>query len=227
MEETPAQGVQQAPQPIPTPETPHKKFSAKTLVLILILAVIAGILIFFALSMNSNSNPTSQTPLVNKQNQATPTAMVEKTALASFSPSTINMATTSSATVDIIITAGNTPITTAQVQITYDPTIIKNPRILPPDAGNSLFGSPSAFIELYNETDAKNGTITYAVGTQANGNPVVGAGGIGKLTFSVLRPTNGTESTTQISFGDDTAITKKGVDESILNSTTPLTITLQ
>ncbi len=224
MEETPAQGAQQAPQS--TPSAPSKKFSSRTLILIIVLAIIAGVLIFFAISMNSNSS-TTLTPNTNTQTQTSPTAMVEKTAIASFSPSTVNVATSSSASVDIIITAGNTPITGAQVQLKYDPTVIKNPKISAPDATNSLFGTSSSYIELFNEVDQTNGTITYAIGTQANGNPVVGSGSIGKLTFSVLRPTNGAEATTQITFGDDTAVTKKGVDESVLNSTTPLTITLQ
>jgi len=224
MEETPAQGAQPTPQP--TQPTPSKKFSSRTLMLIIILAVVAGILIFFAISMNSSQSTTPQAN-TNNQAQLSPTAMVEKTAIASFSPSTVNVATSSSVSVDIIITAGNTPITGAQVQLKYDPTVVKNPKISAPDATNSLFGSSSSYIELFNEVDQTNGTITYAIGTQANGNPVVGAGSIGKLTFSVLRPTNGAEATTQITFGDDTAVTKKGVDESILNSTTPLTVVLQ
>lgn len=214
--------MDQTAQPAPTPISP-KRFSPRTLILIVVLAIVAIILIFFALNMNSNA--PAQTPGGNNtETGAQPTSSVEKTATIAFSPTSVDLATSTSATVDIIVTAGNTPITGAQVEINFDPTVVRNPRILPPDTTNSLFGTATSFIELFNEVDPKDGTINYAIGIQPTGNPVVGAGSIGKLTFTVVR---GNTPSSQISFGEGTAVTISGADESVLNTTTPLTITLQ
>lgn len=211
-----------APQtPASQPPSP-KRFSPRTLILIGILAIIAVILIFFALQMNSNTS--TQTPGGENGAQEQPTSAVEKTATVAFSPTNVNLVTSTSATVDIIVTAGNTPITGAQVEINYDPTVVRNPRILPPDTGNSLFGTATSFIELFNEVNAEENSINYAIGIQPNGNPVVGAGSIGKLTFTVVR---GTNPTSQITFGEGTAVTIQGAQDSVLSSTTPLTLTLQ
>lgn len=211
----------QTPPQTSAPESP-KRFSPRTLILIGVLAIIAVILIFFALQMNSNQ--PVQTPNGNNGAQTQPTSTVEKTATVAFSPTNVNMVTSTSATVDIVVTAGNTPITGAQVEIAYDPTVIRNPRILPPDSANSLFGTATSFIELFNDVNTETNTINYAIGIQPSGNPVVGAGSIGKLTFTVVR---GTTPTSQITFGEGTAVTVQGAQESVLSTTTPLTITLQ
>lgn len=210
-----------APTPQPTiPEMP-KKFPMKTVVLIGVLAVIAAVLIYFAFQLNG-SQP-AQAPATDTATQVSPTTMVEKTATISFSPSNLDLTTSTSATVDIITTAGNTPITSTQAYIKYDPAVIKNVKILPPDSTTSLFGPTGSYLNLFSENDTENGMLKFGIGIQPTGNPVVGTGSIGKLSFTVVK----SAPSTQITFADGTAVATNGIQESVLNYTTPLTITLQ
>lgn len=205
-----------APQVNPAP--PLKKFSPRTFILIGVLAAIAIVLIIVAIRMNA-SQPQQQTP---ETGMTEPTPTIEKTASIMFSPASLDLATSTSATVDIIVTVGNTPVTAVQSEIIYDPKTITNVKLLPPENA-SLFGPANSYITLFTDEDPVNGTLEFAIGIQPTGNPVVGSGSIGRLSFSVIK----NAPTTQISFGPKTVVTVANVDESVLNTTTPLTLILQ
>ena len=196
-----------------------RNIPGKTLILIAVLVTLTVVLLGIAIKLGSKTPP--QRSLAS----LTPTPMIEKTAFISFSPSNLDLtlATTPSATVDIITTTGKNPITGAQVEIAYDPTVISNVNVLPPDTTTALFGPVGSYINLF--TDLKTpGKISFALAINANGNPVVGAGSIGKISFSLVK---GASPTATMTFGKGTVVTAKTTQQSVLNSTTPLLIKLR
>lgn len=155
----------------------------------------------------------------------TPTIAIDKTAEISFVPPLLDLSlsTTPSATVDIIATTGKNPITGTQVELTYDPATITNVKLLPPDATTSLFGATTDYTNLFTDTKTP-GQLTFALAINPTGTPVTGTGSIGKISFSVVK---GAAPTATISFGKGTVVTSQKTQDSILNTTTPLTIKLK
>lgn len=149
---------------------------------------------------------------------------VEKTATIAFSPETLTMSPAStSGSVDVLVTTGSNPITGAQVEITYDPDVITNVEVENPDASNSLLGAPGTYTNLFTDTETP-GKIEFSRGISLSGKEANGTGSIGKISFTIIP---GAQPTTQMTFGPRTAVTTSSTTESILNTTTPLTITLQ
>lgn len=190
----------------------------KTLILIAVLVTIAVFLLAVAISMTGGNRAVTVT-----NNSTTPTPEVEKTATVAFSPASLDLTVPgASSVVDIMATSGKTPVTGVQAEITYDPTVISNVKLLPPDANNSLFGDSSSYINLFQDNKTP-GSFIFAVAINLDGKPINGTGSVGKISFTV----NKTKPSTQISFGPKTLVTAKTTQQSILNSTNPLTIKLQ
>lgn len=194
---------------------------SKTLFLIGFLVTITIALLGVALFMAANQNKKA---LTTTTSQTIPTPKIPKTALVSFSPASlvIPAGSSSSATVDIIVTTGENPITGAQIEVDYDPTVVSNIRYIPPDITSSLLGQPGTYLTLF--TDNKTpGKIVFANAINPDSTAVSGTGSVGKLSFSLLR----TKPSTALILGPETKITTNTTRESILKSTTPLTITFQ
>ncbi len=191
-----------------------------TLILIAVLITIAVFLLAIAISMSGGKRAVTVT-----NTSVTPTIAVEKTASVSFSPASLDLSSTgtSSAVIDIMASSGKTPVTGVQVEITYDPAVVSNVKMLPPNVNESLFGDSSSYITLF--TDSKTpGSFVYALAINLDGTPKSGAGSVGKISFNVNR----TKPNTQISFGPKTLVTAKTTQQSVLNpSSTPLTIKLK
>ncbi len=191
----------------------------KTLVLIGILVTLAVVLLGIAIKLSGT--PQNLIPGTTTQ---TPTPTVAKTASVTFSPSTLSLNPASnSGTVDIIVDTGNSPITGAQIEITYDPEVITNVEVQDPEASNSLLGTPGSYTNLFTDVTTP-GKIVFARAISLSGQEANGTGSVGKISFTA---TPGTNPTTQLTFGPETAVTTLTTTESILNTTTPLTITLQ
>ncbi len=191
----------------------------KTLILIGILVTLAVVLLGVAIRLSGT--PQNLIPGATTQ---TPTPTVAKTASIVFSPEVLSLTPAStSGTVDIIVDTGNSPITGAQVEITYDPTVITNVEIEDPDASNSLLGTPGTYTNLFTDITTP-GKIVFARAIGLSGQEVNGTGSIGKISFTLAPTATGS---TQMTFGSETAVTTTATTESILNTTTPLTITLQ
>ena len=191
----------------------------KTLVLIAVLVTLTIVLLGIAMKLGGS------TPLKRRLVTLTPTPSIEKTAIISFFPANLDLTlvTTPSATVDIITTTGKNPITGAQVEISYDPKVITNVSVLPPDTATSLFGSQGSYTNLF--ADLKTpGKISFALAINPGGNPVLGAGSIGKISFST---TKGTSPTATMTFGKGTVVTSKTTQDSVLSATTSLAIKLK
>lgn len=150
----------------------------------------------------------------------TPTPTIEKTAEVTFSPTSLDMAASTSGSVEVMVTTGKNPITGAQVQIVYDPTVITNVKLTAPTTA-SLMGAPGSYTNLFTENTP--GSLTYAVAINPTSPEVNGTGSIGTISFTVLK----TKPETQFTFGKSTAVTSTASMNSILNTTTPLVIKLQ
>lgn len=187
----------------------------RTLVLIGILITLAIVLLGIAIKL-SGGNPKNLLPGTIK-----PTPTIEKTASVTFSPTTIDVAS-GSGTAEIIATTGKNPITGVQIELLYDPTVITNIKLTPPDATNSLFGAPGTYTNLF--TDNKPGDLTFAVAISLNAQNVTGSGSVGTITFNTIP---GSKTETQITLGPKTIVTSTATAGSILNTATPLTIKLQ
>lgn len=190
----------------------------KTTTLILILAVITALLVFLAI--RETQPKSSTTAPVEKI--AVPTKAVPKTAILSFTPSLLDLSTTSTPTpVDIIIDTGGSQVTGAQLEITFDPKAVTNLRISSPD--NSLFGGKTDNIVLINDVNLSTGRVSFAVAAT----PGKSVKGVGKIATLTIQKAFGTDiNTSQIVFLDKTMVVMPGTNDSILKSSTPLTIQL-
>lgn len=195
-----------------------KNIPGKTLVLIGALITLTVLLLGVAIWAGGKNNKSATTTAV-------PVPTVVKTASVSFLPANLDLSlpTTSSATVNIVTNTNGSPITGAQVDITYDPTVITNVKLLPPEVGSALFGSVGNYITLFSDTKIL-GKATFAVAINPTGIPVNGAGSIGQISFTVIK---NLKPQTQMTFGAQTKVTAKTTQGSVLNTTTPLTIKLQ
>jgi hypothetical protein len=190
----------------------------KTTILIVILALITGILIFLAVRSDKTQN------FINDNFQkATPTvAVVKPYANLSFSPPVVSLANGQvNQTVNITLDTAGKPVSAAQVELTYDPKVITNVKLNPPQI-NPLFG-PNPVV-LINSVDPSQGRISYAVGISASDDEKVGNGAIATLTFTINKFAG--VPTSQIAFLPKSAVTTLSTQGSVLNTSTPLQITL-
>lgn len=192
----------------------------KTLILISFLVTLTVALLGLSIWIGSQNKPAVTVATV------TPTPTVMKTATVSFSPAILDLstATTPSATVDIVVETAGTPITGVQAELLYDPNLITNVKILPPDPANSIFGNnPASHMNLFTDRST-SGKLTFAEVITTNSTPVSGTGSIGKLVFSIVK---GTSASASITFGKETKVTTNTTQESIIKDTKPLIITLR
>lgn len=192
-------------------------FHPRTLVLIGVLVTISVILV--GIAVWTNGGKTNLPAVTQKIAPVT----VEKTAVVFFSSESLDLSQgSSSATVDVFANSGKGSITGVQAEIEYDPTVVTNLRILPPDDSTSLFGPVGSYNTLFTDTKTP-GKASFALGILPNGTPATGKGSVGKISFNVLR----NKPSTEIIFGKETIVTSREIQESVLDYTTPLTIQLQ
>ncbi len=187
----------------------------KTTILIVILAVITGVLIFLAVRNDSAQQ------LVNRVSEPTPTLAPQPYATLDFGTELLDLSLISATqTVDIVLDTGNKPVAGVQVELSYDPTVLSNVRILP--SQQSLFGTGTQV--LISAVDPEQGRISYAVAISAEGSEVAGKGSIARIGFTANK-TRGIPAT-QLTFLSKSAVTTLSSQNSVLKSSTPLQIKL-
>src|SRR3990167_7742206 len=100
----------------------------KTTILIILLAIVTGILVFFAITSKSQEEPQEGTGIVPKSD------VVEKTARVFFNPPNIDVSESSPGsihTVDLLVDTGGAEITGVQAELQFDPKAIANVRLSP------------------------------------------------------------------------------------------------
>ena len=188
----------------------------KTTILIIILALITGVLIFLAV----RSDQTQK--FVNDALNPSPTESVTTPyAQLSFIKPQLNVSNaTNPVSVDIVIDTTDKPTSGAQIELSYDPSVLTNMKVTPPST--SFFGQKSTV--LINKVDQTQGRISYAVGISPSDGEKFGKGLLATLTFTV-NPNSGQQST-QISFLEKSMVTSLQTPDSVLKSMSPLKIVL-
>ncbi|HVZ11889.1 MAG TPA: hypothetical protein VG965_02575 [Patescibacteria group bacterium] len=186
----------------------------QTTILIVILAVVTGVLIFLALT-NQNLK------FANNNQATTPTPTpVKKTAKVYFNPTTVEGGA-APVSVDMMVDTGGSPIAGVQAELQYDPNVLSAVKVVPAVDATSFFGTNSTI--LFNDVKATTGRVSYVIAIPAGQSGKSGVGKIGSLVFE--RAPGATALSTTVTFLDKTLVTMLNVNSSVLNTTTPLTIT--
>ena len=190
----------------------------KTTILIILLAITTGVLVFFAITSESQKEPREGTTTVPKSD------VVEKTAKVFFNPQNIDVSASppgSIYTVDLLVDTGGVEITGVQAELQFDPTALANVSLSPTVEVNSFFGGTANV--PFNEVNLGSGRISYVV---TIGPDQPSKKGIGKIATLSFQKAFNSPSATTISFLNKTLVTKLGANESILKETIPLNIIL-
>lgn len=183
----------------------------RTVILIIILIIVASGLLFYALSINFKP----QMP----KSQLTPSVSPSLTPVADTSlfitPEYVTLSS-NSASFEINVDTGSNEITGVQLEIAYDPKIIKNMEIQPGD----IFRTPTI---LLNQNDEKTGRISYALVLSPSQQPVTGTGIVATLILNTY-PESDTVVQTNITILPKSLVSAIGVDGSVLRDIKNATI---
>ncbi|MCL4354549.1 hypothetical protein M1349_03740 [Patescibacteria group bacterium] len=191
----------------------------RTTLLIIILAFLTVVLVYFAVAENNTQKLQSTNPAVT--NVAT-SPSVKKTAKLYFDPAILNIDTkvaSPSQKADLVVDTGTNKVTGVQMEATFDPKVISNIQITNPT--DSLFPDSDSIV-LFKDIDYQLGRISYAVGITPNSEPKTGVGKVATITFSV-NPVAATQSTS-IGFLEKSMVSELDTKQSVLKESTPLQI---
>ena len=195
----------------------------RTTLLIIVLTILTGILLFFALTsdqklLQTTKDGTSPAP--------TQEEVVDGKAKLYFDPAEINvkLSASNTATVNVVLNSDEHIVTGVQIEALYDPQVLSNVTVN--TAENSFFSiSEEPTVVLFKEVEPLTGKVSYVEGIQPGGKAVNGIGNIATITFRV-NPTTTENSSTIIlldsSMVSEDSDTHAGV--SVLGGVTPLKI---
>lgn len=176
----------------------HFSIPAKTLGLIIFLALITGLLVYIALlpQKGLRENPSAQE--VSKENEA-----VEDTFL---SIEEAQNDTNRNRVYNVNIDTGKNKVTGVQLELVFDPNVLRNVEI---SALDFLPGS----IELLNNIDVNNGRISFALTIPPDEEGVSGIGSIAQISFSL---SSQSALPTFINFLPKTEVSAQNITSSVL-----------
>ncbi len=181
--------------------------SKRTIALIALLIVATGFLLALAI--------TPQKPTTTTQSLS-PTkipAIAESILSISPNPLVLTTGTAKQGSVNIELNSGKNKVTAVQLELSYDPLVLKNVEINTASSGAGFFESPNVLLK---NIDDKNGRITFLLGITPTGNPKTGIGTVAVLTFSAQSNTPGQ---TEINFLPKSLVTANGITSSVLKQT--------
>jgi hypothetical protein len=184
-----------------------KVMPKKTLALISGLILVTVILFVIALRSSQRAEDTDVTPSETVA-QATPTPDVAHSVL-SLTPNPVTVAAGTRGSVDVNIDTSDNDVTAVQLELSYDPQVLRNVQITP----GPLF---TGAVVLVNENDPATGQYTYAFGITPAQNPVEGRGVVATITFTAAA----SSQPSQITLLPSTLVTARGVATSVLKSST-------
>lgn len=189
--------------------------SKKTIGLIVGLLVTTVVLLFVALSAKQPVSPQATT--VTQEERPAPTPVAHTMLM--LSPDTVQIGANGSGSVDVMIDTGGNQINAIQLEVAYDPEILKNVVVTP----GTFLPTP---LKLFNNTDQENGRISFALGVPPSQDPVTGTGTVATIRFTrVSRVPTGTTDT-EIELLPKTQVTALGISTSVLKSATGATVML-
>lgn len=121
----------------------------------------------------------------------------------------------------IYLDSGSAPLSTAQIELRYDPTVLYNVLITP--ATQNFFGEASEYEITLQEIRQEYGRISFVIHTQQN--QKAGNASVAELTFSIYP--QAASSSSQITFLNKSTVLSNTSKESLLHKTIPLTIYCQ
>jgi hypothetical protein len=179
----------------------------KTLALISGLVLVTVVLFVIALRQNQNADKSSTNPTPVAES-VTPTPDVAHSVL-SLSPNPVTVAPGAVGRVEVNIAPSDNAVTAVQLELSYDPKVIRNVRVVP----GPLFQNS---VELINKNDTTTGTYTYAFGKTPAQTPVTSPGVVATITFTATA----SDTPSQLLLLPSTLVTARGVASSVLKSAT-------
>jgi len=180
--------------------------SKKTVALIISLVILTAALLAIALSTQSPSqNPNDIISKNSNEKIPTPTPVAQTTLSLSPNP---YQATTGANEIKVLINSESNKITTAQVELAYDPKLITNVKIT---KGEFLTNA----VELLNKNDATTGRLSFALGLLPAQPARSGTGVVATISFNA-RPATTLTKDTELTLLDKSLVTASGVSPSVL-----------
>lgn len=180
------------------------------LIALTIITLLLGLVVF---SYQKQTPKNTYQPPTTLSTPTTPVPTSNPSATLSFSPDPLVL-DTSSGSLDVMLNGEDYKITAAQLELLYDPKLITNVAITP----GPFIQNP---IVLIKKIDQAKGRITMALGIQPTDTGKVGKGIIARLTFNTSLQSG---EKTAIQFLQTSLVTAEGASNSILKSTTGVTI---
>jgi len=173
----------------------------KTLALISGLVLVTVVLFVIALKSSQLSVPSSTPKPV-----ATPTPSMAHSVL-TLTPNPLTILPGTIGKVDVNIDTSVNSVTGVQLEISYDPNVLKNVKVVP----GQLFQNPLVHT---NENDITSGRYTYAIVKLPNQTPVKGTGIVATITFTA----SSTLGKSQLTLLPSSLLTQIGVADSVLKT---------
>lgn len=188
--------------------------SKKTLALILLLAVIAGILLYVAFSTTRGQPQPAQEGI-------TPTPQVQGDSVLSLAPNPLNLSSPSG-TVNVNIDSGSDTVSAVQVELSYNPSLLQNLQVQP----GTFFTNPNILLQ---EVNSDTGRISFAIADELTSNGKTGTGTVAVITFTASALDQNGSSTagtqTRIDFQPKSIVTSPGTSgQSVLKESSGTTI---
>lgn len=188
--------------------------SKKTIGLIVGLLAVTVVLLVVALTSRQADRQATD---VTQGPTPTPVAQT----VLSLSPETVELAANGTGSVDVFIDTGENEVTGVQLEVSYDPAIIRNVAATPADFLQNPIAPDRATVNSNNEP----GHFTFFLGTLAEGTK--GTGKVATITFSKVPTAPRDVTETGIEILPETLVTAKGVfNTSVLLSATGATVRL-
>lgn len=190
--------------------------SKRTLALIAGLFAITALLVYAAISIRPSSVEQNSSITVTQAPSLPPTP-VHTVLSMSPNPVAINASAGAPTKIDVVIDSQDNKITAVQLELVYDPQVLTITDLTP----GPFFKNP---LVLLKQIDKPLGRITYAIAVQPTATPLAGTGIVASI---LVTPKPGFTQQTTIQFLPKTLVTAEGAVESVLKSTTGVTITPQ
>lgn len=181
--------------------------SKRTIGLILLLIIVSGALVAFALNSQKPQTPKQEIKVVSP----TPTPAAQTTI--SLSPNPL-MISSSSATVNIDVDSKENNLIAVQLELSYDPKMISVTDITP----STFFPTP---LVLLKKIDANEGRITYAIAVPPGVPSKKGAGTVATINITSYMAAG---QQTQITALPKSLAAAEGITGSVLKQITGATI---
>lgn len=183
----------------------------RTAVLIVFLIIVTSILLIYAFNAQFEKKPAPNIIISPTQTSSLTPASHADTSLY-FSPEYIELSTSNSASLDLMINSGKNQITGIQLEIGYDPVVFSDITLTP---GSFL---PQANV-LLNKNDTENGRISYALVLPPSVSPIRGTGIVAKLKLVKQIAVENASNPTTISILPKSLVSAIGIEGSVLLET--------